>query len=510
MEHTGFDTAKLRTGFVVHPRARYNATIYNRVKVADAGPMIPVNQQFTGAEEDELAVIWYEGGTQAAAGKKKENILWPWKPVRYKTKWPDNPGRITIASRLGSEEPTLKNLPRIGSGRKTRVFDPQYVSQVQIYNQPDPTQAGFNPNEEHALVAPSIQLAMLPEVPPAAFALRTGDLNVTEKNVEYTSDPYVLVQYFDRKAAEHRMAVYKIAPTGHLAPSTKVGKPVANKTATNVLKFTINQHGFLHDEAVEVRFDKAVEGLRSGDTYFVDLQDQNTFYLVPRPGASPVKGKTSPVQVSITRLYPDTFEYPMKAGEIVQAPYPLPKLFGPAPPKKAFGLNGLNGNGNNEPRTYWEDHRGQAWAVSGGAPDQPHHMRGYFYYPMRSDFWFRYTANGTTPTVSPWGRGLAEGTILRFLPKNLRNEFAPEHLKDTDYPQEVVFDVVWPDNLPILKVGETLTFAGGEYHADHPQSPGLPGVVGWKAGRVIYDSLNTTMSTNKTFTDYAARLISPL
>src|SRR5947209_10639164 len=60
-------------------------------------------------------------------------------------------------------------------------------------------------------------------------------------------------------------------------------------------------------------------------------------------------------------------------------------------------------------------------------------------------------------------------------------------------PKSTLFP--YTDALPIfLKVGETLTFPGGEYHADHPttvvedpdtgdisiqDTPGLPGVVGW-------------------------------
>ncbi len=35
---------------------------------------------------------------------------------------------------------------------------------------------------------------------------------------------------------------------------------------------------------------------------------------------------------------------------------------------------------------------------------------------------------------------------------------------------EVRYTTVWPDEVPILKAGETLTFAGGEYRAD----PGGP------------------------------------
>ena len=37
------------------------------------------------------------------------------------------------------------------------IFDPIRFQQVQIYNQPDRAMAGYNPNEEHALMAPSLR-----------------------------------------------------------------------------------------------------------------------------------------------------------------------------------------------------------------------------------------------------------------------------------------------------------------------------------------------------------------
>ncbi|MES2572036.1 MAG: hypothetical protein V4710_18520, partial [Verrucomicrobiota bacterium] len=69
-----FDSAGLGTGFVTSSKARYNVQVYDRSRVAEAGPIIPVNRHFTGRAEDELNVIWYEAA---------DNILWPWRPARY-------------------------------------------------------------------------------------------------------------------------------------------------------------------------------------------------------------------------------------------------------------------------------------------------------------------------------------------------------------------------------------------------------------------------------------------
>src|SRR6185436_10151121 len=69
------DKAQIATAFVVSPRAPYNVNLYDRTKVADAGPIFPVNQQFTpDDEEDDLTVVWYENSE--AAGTVPANILW--------------------------------------------------------------------------------------------------------------------------------------------------------------------------------------------------------------------------------------------------------------------------------------------------------------------------------------------------------------------------------------------------------------------------------------------------
>ena len=56
--------------------------------------------------------------------------------------------RIHISSRLGSEGVDA-------NGTNQVLFDPAAYAQLSIYNQPDPEQTVYIPNEEHALVAPS-------------------------------------------------------------------------------------------------------------------------------------------------------------------------------------------------------------------------------------------------------------------------------------------------------------------------------------------------------------------
>ena len=56
------------------------------------------------------------------------------------------------------------------SGDPSGPADPSDPSQMMVYHQPDPTQSGFNPNEEHALIAPSFAHLDSATPPPAACA----------------------------------------------------------------------------------------------------------------------------------------------------------------------------------------------------------------------------------------------------------------------------------------------------------------------------------------------------
>jgi len=109
--------------------------------------------------------------------------------------------------------------------------------------------------------------------PFAALALR-NDLNITTNNAKYTSQPYVLVQYFDTVLGRHGMHPFK-----------------------------------------------------------VETEDITCGY---------------------------TFDYLMKAGDPVVAPYPLNEAIGATPPSEIFGKNG-----DPKQNCYWKDHKGQSWAISG-------------------------------------------------------------------------------------------------------------------------------------------------
>ncbi|KPA18005.1 hypothetical protein MHK_001777, partial [Candidatus Magnetomorum sp. HK-1] len=133
------------------------------------------------------------------------------------------------------------------------------------------------------------------------------------------------------------------------------------------------------------------------------------------------------------------------------------------------------------------------------------YLESYFWYYLDPSFWYKkgnFTALGD-------GTGI---TKVSWLPEPVpiqASENFPSSMTGKDKAVAVKYYVVWPDNLPILKAGETLTFPGGEYRVDNPTYPGLPGVLGWASGQVIYDSLNPSMDTNELTitTNYLVRFV---
>lgn len=161
------------SGTSFHPGA-YSDPFANGFEEANVGAIIPVNA-IPGANT--LEVWWFR--PNATNDVKNLNngfdpIYWPAVIARYNLAWPDYPtNQIVMASNAGSGG--LESLQAKGT----------------IYTQNDPAQAGYNPNEEHALM-----------IGGQAYALR-DDLNITS-GTGFSSLPYVLLDYTE---ADGRPAV---------------------------------------------------------------------------------------------------------------------------------------------------------------------------------------------------------------------------------------------------------------------------------------------------------------
>ena len=153
------------------------------------------------------------------------------------------------------------------------------------------------------------------------------------------------------------------------------------------------------------------------------------------------------------------FHRDVEAGTLLQPPMPL-SLFGECDNTFATGMG------------IWRDRKGNRWACAAdpngtGTVDVVVH----YYYPVQHGFAFPSFAYGSEPaagTEVPWLNGSADGN---------------------DFPVPLTYTIHWPDDTPVLYVGETLTKA----------RRGLPAVRGQKSVDIIHQQSEygwTTVHTN--------------
>ena len=172
-----------KNGYVLFDRSFYDAVAHERA--ARSGPILPVNRNLHSDPHLDMVVVWYR--TNEVTG-----IAWGSDPVRYEVGWPVAPEQIVIASGLGQQ-----------AGRE------QYP-QVHVYHQPAREAAGFNPNEEHALI-----------VADRLYALRC-DLNAGI--IPKASEPYVLLKYCGPDSTnDWRMKVFEVVAENEQHTFAKFG-----------------------------------------------------------------------------------------------------------------------------------------------------------------------------------------------------------------------------------------------------------------------------------------------
>ena len=184
-----------RNGFVVNAKAYYDGfgadAAYNRA--SRTGQIIPVNRYSlarTQEQDRDLVVAWYRANPKG--------VFWPARAVRYEPFWPLDPDRIVIASEQGGEV------------QGQQPLDPEEFPSARIYFQNDFDQPGYNPNDEHAFIAPTATNSGFD----AVFALRADFGSGLDNDPAAASDPYTLVKYFDEAVDEWKFRVFRVDAIG--------------------------------------------------------------------------------------------------------------------------------------------------------------------------------------------------------------------------------------------------------------------------------------------------------
>jgi hypothetical protein len=445
------DTAGYGSGYLVNEVSNYNATLYDRsAAVGKWGPVYPVNWSGLFKEEKQLSIGYYENPGSDPASLLHPPVGWPHRVTHYENvNFPldndDSVPAIYISSQLGSEGVNQS----FDDPQPQRVFDPVKYTNLTVYNQPDRDLPGFNPNEEHALVAPSNLAAMTGDntknIGQSAFFALQQWINRTEtsKPDEYTSDPFVLGQYTNATTGQPGMIAYRVRETRGFDLTT--GTPLAG-------------------------------------TEEFPARDPKTHLPVDEAG-EPVPQPANPRYEFSTVTF---------AGDLVTPIYPL---------NLAVGVRILDkSEGNNvefevdskdvQQQTLWHDKNEVPWVVAGDVEDDaknrvPGRFEYRFWYPLAQGFWL---GEGT--------EAKANGTPVCWLPLVGQNATLIKFTDGTFKAQAIDYSAYWKETYPVLKRGETLAYAGGEYKADHPAAPGLPAVINWASGEVAFDSATPDMAIN--------------
>ena len=151
-----------------------------------------------------------------------------------------------------------------------------------------------------------------------------------------------------------------------------------------------------------------------------------------------------------------------EVGRLLPGPHPLDLLDNPWCTNDYWDAV----SGQDEPCAF-RDHLGAIWSRAAG--ELPIHM----YYPMQENFWFPSLATNKQPAVGtpiPWLSALDSPADANVL---------------VDAPATWTWHVGWPDDLPVMRIGQTLTTAAN----------GLPEVWNAKSIGLVYPGPSTADST---------------
>ena len=466
LDNAGFNG----NGYILNRVSNYNATLYSRTaEIGSWGPLYPVNDGSLYTSATRLLEAAYYENPFRQSEIIHPNVAWPYVSVKYEgvtypTYGPHRDKRIYIASRVGSEGVDSE-------GKLQQVYRLENFEDLTIYNQPSNRDPGYNPNEEHAFTAGSNRAGLkikelnesIPNNPPlAAFALQK-DINQSNRGPNYTSDPWVLVQFKDLAKGVFAMSAYKVEDTrsGNI-PFPRPTDSKANQT-----------QGLAYESAA------------NPEDRFLTMDPEESYD------------------------FKYEFLYPAAAGDLLIPPYPLNLVIGNASMADSRGGNIRVSRADGttvSQRTLWRDVNRNAWIVSGGGK-----FFYQYFYPFRQDFYLPGFTPGSPVAFLP-PRAASASTAANFRGDNKTGT------NDDDLPVKITYQTYWRSDYPKLKRGETLTYQGGEYFNENPGSKGLPSLVAMAAAEIVYDSATPSMVLKKVgvspdshgFENYSARIIRPL
>lgn len=420
----GIDTGKLMETSQYGYLAPINAGIYSTTSEEAAEPglpkgnIIPVN-----------TVEYASNGATSSADLLPYQVIVVWydggdsfygayvpaNPLQYDISYPDVTdcnGFITVSSALGSQSLYGDGTYQGDtSNEKYATLPTSDFPNTSIYYQEDSSAQGFNPNEEHALIT---------------------DKNSNDDENDYTD--------------EDGDAVFALRTDLNIT-SDNQGDYTGTPELTSEAYVLVNYY-----DSDEEEFDMLI-------------------YKVYKETAPDDSSITDSDTDSFTDIGFDLVGY--TAGTQISPPYPLTEVVGLTTVPDFYQPD------DSAPYTpYWEDVNGDYWTIAGESD-----FYGFFFYPMTGSFYY--------PDLD--GDGSADysnGDVLAWFPTSL-TESIPDYESGDDlgetYAEEIdtngsadwapvqwTLESEWPDNVAVLKIGETLAYSGGDFSDNNSFYPTLP------------------------------------
>jgi hypothetical protein len=418
------------------------------VAAANAGAIIPVNALPT---DKVLTVRWFK--KIAAPSAKFKNLYVPGKVGRYTVSYPSAPSQIVIAQGVGTGDLSGEE----GAGT--------------VYVQNDFTQAGYNPNEEHAF--------MMNGSPSRAYALR-DDLNL-QTGTSYTSEPYVLVAYTsatDQRPAMHAYQVVRSNADFGFDYTATAGTLLVKPYPLPLLPLAMTGTGTART-AKDLEILSAVDS--PGNTSFSTDPAYSSFTFKDRKGFTWVhRGPHGDPKLVSSSANGTTVTVASTTGLVAGM---------------AVSGTGISGTGT---ASIVSITNGTSYVLSQSATATAQTwsylpaLSMKLYYTSQDGFFIpgatRTTAQPAVGTILPFLRNPARtGQLLSI---NSIDANASGAAGQDDEPLTITYRPAWPTDAPELRVGETLAL---------PKF-GLPQIRGQKSAQVLYQqsvAKDTTNSSTK-------------
>ncbi|MBX3744870.1 MAG: hypothetical protein KF833_06125 [Verrucomicrobiae bacterium] len=249
--------------------------------------------------------------------------------------------------------------------------------------------------------------------------------------------------------------------TGALDPARYPNLRIYNQPDSNLPGFNPNEEHALISNG-------RVYALRDDLNARLHEKASEPFVLLKFQDAATHEWRMKPYKV-VAEQDPWSFQYSAQVGQEIQPPAPISVL--PLMTARNHTVSGPS----------WRDYHGRIYARAGAPDGGDTDIVVRYFYPLQPGFF--YDLNGDGKPDAEVGAPVA---WLDERPGGVTGE-----------PIDVTYKVAWPENVPALQVGQTLTTARS----------GLPDILDMADAQVIFDSLNDKGANPQ---GAAARLFDPL